>query len=272
VPETDFHTTPHFSRGGPAQTAIGGATLLLDLVLPVAVFVLVLLVMRTLPARVRMHIHPAYWFALAGLCAGAVLWNRSLHALRTIRRNNDVSSLPFSPDESHRVRVICWPDEVAALRAVTADPFEPERFRAVLPDARLLDITRPGRFAAAGSAPWLVMQLLFIHPALFAVAAAVGTAVALYLLRLPTYCRFSPRRLEIIRYAPLSTRPVHRQVFDLSGPVTISTRGLGHITFTDEAEHKRRVPVGLMFGRSQAARAALAAALSHAQTPDPDSL
>lgn len=274
MPKTDPQPTPHFSRGGPAETAAGTVWLLVDLVLPVAVFIVVLITMRAMPFFIRQHIHPVWWFAIAALAAGTVLWNRGLHAVRTIRRNNDITSLPFAPDESYRVRVVCWPDQVDQLRTITADAFEPERFRAALPDARILDLTRPAQFAAYfGGVPALLLQLSFIHPALTLVCTSIAALATAYLFRLPTYCRFSPGRLEIIRYAPISTRPVHRQVFDLSsGTVTISTRGLGHVSWTDEAGKGRRLPLGLVAQRNDAVRAAIAAALSNAQTPEPESL
>jgi len=272
--ETDLQTTPHFSRGGPAEAAVGTVWLLLDLVLPVIVFVVVLIVMRSLPLAIRQHIHPVFWFTVAALAAGVVLWDRGLHAVRTIRRSNDITSLPFAPDERHRVRVVCWPDQFEQLRTITADAFEPERFRVALPDARILDITRPAQFVAYfGGVPGLVAQLSFIHPAFAAAMALVAVTATAYLMRLPTYCRFTPGRLEIIRYAPMSTRPVHRQVVDLSaGAVTISTKGLGRVSWTDESGKSRRLPLGLVAGRREAVRSAIAAAVSDAKTPEPESL
>ncbi len=273
VQETDYKTTPHFSRGGPAHAAIGTAWLLVDLVLPAAVALLGLFVYFALMTKFGHLLHPAVGLSILALVVGAVLWNRILHAARTLKRNNDISSLPFAPDERYRVRVVCWPDQVEDLKTIPADSFEPERFRAILPDAKYIDLTRPAqRVSSIFGIPFGYFNMLVIAPPwVTLVVAGVVAVISIYLFRLPTYAHLSPGTLEIIRYRFGGTRPWHRQTFRLDGPVTISTKGFGRIDWKDEAGKKRSLPLSFVIGRREALRAAIAAALAEDNTPEPDS-
>lgn len=274
MPETDFQTTPHFSRGGPAHAAVGTVWLLVDFALPGIVAFVGFFVYAAVMSRFGHLIHPAFILAAIALVVGAVFWNRIHHAIRTLKRNNDIVSLPFAPDQRYRVRIICWPDQVEDLKTITADSFEPERFKAILPDAKYLDLTRPAqRVGSFLGLPFGYLNLLVVTPPLVSlVAVAIFVATAAYLYRMPTYARISPGTLEIIRFKFGGTRPWHRQTFGLDGPVTISTKGLGRIDWKDEAGKNRSLPLVFVLGRRQALRATIAAALAEDTTPEPDSL
>jgi hypothetical protein len=274
VTETDFQTTPHFSRGGPAHAAIGTVWLLFDFALPGIVTIVGFFAYAAVMSKFGHLLHPAIVLSAIALVVGVVFWNRLKHAAHMLKRNNDIASLPFAPDERYRVRIICWPDEVEDLETISTDSFEPERFKAILPDAKYLDLTRPAqRVSSIFGMPIGYLNLLVVAPPLVSlIAAAIFTAIAAYLFRMPTYTRISPGTLEIIRYKFGGTRPWHRQTFRLDGPVTISTKGLGRIDWKDEAGKKRSLPLGFVIGRREALRAAIAAALAEDNTPEPDSL
>lgn len=211
---------------------------------------------------------PVIW-AMATLLLGLIAWNRGLSFLRHYRRGNAESRLPFEPDPRYRVQVHCWSDQTSDLQLITTDAFEPEQFRALLPDARWIDITRPFNWTWPWAIVWIYFQVLLNSKldVLTDIGIAVGMAVLLWLFRLPTYVRFVPGRVEILRYPILRSREARRQTFSLRGRVTVSTKGAGSVQWTDERGIGRVLPFLFVIDRAQARRAALAAALSQASMP-----
>ncbi len=274
MPKFEHQDTPHFSRGGTTHAATGTVLLLLDLLAPAIVGVLGFFALSFVIARSTLPIHPVIWISALAVVVVFVFWNRGIHAARMLRRSNDISSLPFAPDERYRVHIICWPDELGTLQAIESSPFEPERFRAFLPDAAFLDITSPSqRLWSLLPLPLASMHLLAHVPfwVLVALACTVAAIVG-FLWRLPTYARLSPNRLEIIRFPWNGTKPRDTQVFTLDGPVSISTKGFGSIAWTDSDDKKRSLPLLFVMNRQDVVRAAIAAALTNHETPTPDSL
>lgn len=215
---------------------------------------------------------PAVPLTIASLLFLAVLWNRLGHMVQAYRRAGDLSSLPYGPDERYRVQVHCWADEVEELGRVTPDAFEPEQFRAVIPDRRLIDLTKPVNWTWPWVVIWVLVHFAFSSRSVL-VASAVGVLMAfgaLWLFRLPTYLRFTPGRVEILQYPVFRSASPRKQAFGLRGRVSVSAKGAGKLDWLDEQGKPRVLRMFMVFDRRHALRAALAAALSDAEVPEPE--
>ncbi len=231
--------------------------------------VLILLLVLAFIQRFSATVSTVVPWSIGTMLFGLLAWNRVIHFTRSYRRGVNPGGLPYQADDRYRVQVACWPDQVDDLRRIGADAFEPEQFRAFLADARYLDPTLPVNFGWPWGLAYMLFQLAITTESmwLMATALAIIGVPALWLHRLPTYVRFTPGRLEILRYPLFGTRDPRRQEFSLRGPVRISTRGAGSVKWTDDDGRKRVLALFFVLDRAHARRAALAAALSEAQPP-----
>lgn len=260
---------PFFSRGGHGRAAVSSMLMFTDLaVIAVAAVVLLVITFGFVQSYSPIVPPPIPW-AISTLLIGAITWNRLSSFIRSYRRGNSESSLPFEPDDRYRVQVHCWADQVSQLETITADAFEPEQFRALLPNDRWLDITRPINWTWPWGLVWGYFQFLSITKSeiVAAIGITLGTILVLGLFRLPTFVRLSPGRLEILRYPLFHLREPRRQVFSLRGRVAVSTKGAGFVQWTDDRGNRRVLPFMFVLDRAHARRAALAAALSSADVP-----
>lgn len=243
-----------------------------DLAIVLAGSVLILLLVLSFVQRFSGAVSPVIPWSAGTFLFGLLAWNRIAHFARSYRRGANPGSLPYEADDRYRVQVACWPDQVDNLRRITSDSFEPEQFRAILSDARFLDPTLPVNFGWPWALAYLLVQTSITTESTWLLSATVTVVAvpALYLHRLPTYVRFTPGRLEILRYPLFGSRDPRRQEFSLRGPVRLSTRGAGSVRWTDEQGRGRILPLIFVAHRVQAQRAALAAALSDAHVPTPE--
>lgn len=243
-----------------------------DLAVVFASAILILLLVLSFVQRFSASVSPVVPWAGGTLLLAFIAQNRIAHFLRSYRRGVDPGGLPYQADDRYRVQVACWPDQVDQLRLIGPAGFDPEQFRAFLSDARFLDPTLPVNFGWPWGVVYLLVQLSITTDSIWLLGLAITLVgvPALWLHRLPTYVRFTPGRLEILRYPFLGSRNPRRQEFSLRGPVRISTRGAGSIRWTDEDGRGRILSLLFLADRAEARRAALAAALSQASVPAPE--
>lgn len=237
-------------------------------IIAVAAIVLVVITVGFVQSYAPLIPPPIPW-AISTLLIAAITWNRISNFIRSYRRGNSESSLPFEPDDRYRVQVHCWADQVHQFDTITADAFEPEQFRALLPNDRWIDITRPINWTWPWGFVWGYFQILFItrSDVVAGIGLALGAIVVLLLFRLPTFVRFSPGRVEILRYPLFRLCEPRRQDFSLRGRVAVSAKGAGFIQWTDDRGSRHVLPFLFVVDRANARRAALAAALSNADVP-----
>jgi hypothetical protein len=187
----------------------------------------------------RLGITPPWLTRLAvSALVVALLWGLGRLAIRAYRRGMDSMALPLRADPAARVRVVAWTDQARELLTVDRAPFEPEEFRAFLPDRA------PGWFrerrAAVGTTGWnTVMPLVWYIPVLVMITSgrgavdpiwavpALGLAFAVvgWLFRRPTYVRVTPGTVEVLRYPTLGKgEPDVTRIDVASHPVVLDVK------------------------------------------------
>jgi len=139
----------------------------------------------------------------AGVIAGPRL-------LRDYRRGADIKGLPLAADPAVRVNVVCWNDQRADLEPLEDIAFEPEQFRAWLPDRAVAPhAVRLGwaAYILGMVSFWILERADPVYRHLGGAAFLIaGLAVLLYVFRKPTYVRIMPGKAEIRRYPVFARR------------------------------------------------------------------
>lgn len=227
----------HFSQGGlasgaglPPMAATVAALLIPQLLL--FALPIVVLVGDFLPWLPRGLQWAAASFLLIALAC--VSFPKLLHAYR---RGTDIRGLPLDMDPDARVNVVCWNDQRRELEPLEDIAFEPEQFRAFLPD-RLPERgplswlrTNPQTFNVAYGA--LVLSIVLLPQLLAPQVAGAGVitmlvvalTVSLFLFRRPTYLRVMPGRAQILRYPLWGSGGPDIETLDLRAqPVRLDVR------------------------------------------------
>ncbi|MEM7621904.1 MAG: hypothetical protein AAF235_01730 [Planctomycetota bacterium] len=207
----------HYSQGGLGTG--GGAppvfAAMAPLLAPMLLLVVPIMVLTGLD-RFPWLPMPARIAVVVVLVVGAIWW-AAPRVKKSYRRGTDITGLPMAMDQDARVNVICWNDQRKVHEAGLADvDFEPEQFRAWIPDRPPAWLTRLGRerpklvhhVRGVGiSGVWcaVYLPLVFGVPwiALFFIAIAGGVAV--WAFRRPTYIRVVPGRCDVVRYPSLGS-------------------------------------------------------------------
>lgn len=209
----------HFSqgglKGGAGQPALGA--ILIPFIIAYG-WVVVPIVFISLAGTGGVAAVARFAAITLAIIAGLVLGIRVI--AKSIGRSNNAAKLPLDMDQSADLNVVAWTDQAEHLKQVTAAEFEPEVFRVLIASRRSRARKRGDQHAylrqtlAVGTIiaitlGGMVILDRFILPYLpgtipgasVIVAASLAAAGLLaYLFIHPTYLRFVPGRLDVLRY------------------------------------------------------------------------
>ena len=200
----------HFSQGGSVASGVMPPMAAAMFVLMAPMLLMVVPAVVILAADRMLGLPRGLEWAIAtALIIGAVVIAGPKLA-RAYRRGTDIKGLPLAADPTVRVNVICWNDQRAELEPLEDIAFEPEQFRAWLPDRAIAPhAQRLGwiAYAIAMGSFWLLERFDPVFRQLSAGAIiVVGLIVLVYIFRKPTYVRVMPGKVEIRRY-PMFAKP-----------------------------------------------------------------